>query len=73
MSHLLELVDEADKNHDGKIDLPEWELMGQIPFYPCFVCTDRLAVKSIKRMMPMSEMHLDRVRRGVLDRREAIY
>lgn len=46
VSHLLELVDEADKNHDGRIDLPEWELM----------------VKSIKRMMPMSEMHLDRVK-----------
>jgi len=40
------LVDEADKDKDGKIDLSEWELM----------------VKSIKRMMPMSEMHLDRVK-----------
>lgn len=28
MSHLLELVDEADKNKDGKIDYAEWEIMG---------------------------------------------
>ncbi|KAF9652862.1 nucleotide-binding domain-containing protein [Thelephora ganbajun] len=46
VAHLLELVDEADKNKDGKIDLAEWEFM----------------VKSIKRMMPMSEKHLDRVK-----------
>jgi len=32
VAHLLELVDEADKNKDGKIDLAEWELMGQTPF-----------------------------------------
>ena len=29
MSHLLELVDEADKNKDGKIDYAEWEIMGK--------------------------------------------
>lgn len=28
MSHLLDLVDEADKNKDGKIDFGEWEIMG---------------------------------------------
>ena len=28
VSHLLELVDEADKNKDGKIDFEEWEIMG---------------------------------------------
>lgn len=26
--YLLELVDEADKNKDGKIDYDEWEVMG---------------------------------------------
>ena len=26
--YLLELVDEADKNKDGKIDFEEWEIMG---------------------------------------------
>lgn len=28
VSHILELVDEADKNKDGKIDYNEWQLMG---------------------------------------------
>ena len=28
VSYLLELVDEADKNKDGKIDYDEWEIMG---------------------------------------------
>ena len=36
VSHLLELVDEADKNKDGKIDFDEWEIMGRrlhfVPF-----------------------------------------
>lgn len=26
--HLLELVDEADRNKDGKIDFDEWQFMG---------------------------------------------
>ena len=29
MAHLLELVDECDKNKDGKIDFDEWESMGE--------------------------------------------
>ena len=28
VSYLLDLVDEADKNKDGKIDYDEWEIMG---------------------------------------------
>jgi len=46
VSHLLDLVDEADKNKDGKIDFGEWESM----------------VKSIKKKMPMTENHLEKVR-----------
>ena len=35
MSYLLELVDEADKNKDGKIDFAEWEIMGASPRPSC--------------------------------------
>lgn len=28
MSHLLELVQEADRDGNGKIDYGEWEIMG---------------------------------------------
>jgi len=28
VSHFMELVNEADKNKDGKIDFGEWEYMG---------------------------------------------
>ena len=28
VSHLLELVDAADRNRDGKIDIEEWKIMG---------------------------------------------
>jgi EF hand len=31
VSHLLELVEEADRNRDGKIDFDEWEIMGKSP------------------------------------------
>ncbi|THG99455.1 hypothetical protein EW026_g2881 [Hermanssonia centrifuga] len=46
VSHLLDLVDESDKNKDGKIDFEEWEDM----------------VQKIKKRIPMSEEHLSRVR-----------
>ncbi|KAF7967254.1 hypothetical protein HWV62_35045 [Athelia sp. TMB] len=46
VSHLLELVDEADKNKDGKIDFDEWTTM---------------AVQ-IKKKIPMAEDHLLEVR-----------
>jgi hypothetical protein len=29
VSHLLELVEEADRNKDGKIDFDEWQVMGK--------------------------------------------
>ncbi|KAH9928525.1 nucleotide-binding domain-containing protein [Epithele typhae] len=46
VAHLLELVDEADKNNDGKIDFDEWEII----------------VGRIKKRMPMAEDQLLRVR-----------
>ncbi|KAI0819034.1 nucleotide-binding domain-containing protein [Irpex lacteus] len=46
VSHLLELVDESDKNKDGKIDFEEWSDM----------------VTKIKKKIPMSEEHLSKVR-----------
>ena len=33
MSHLLELVDEADKNKDGKIDFEEFDFMGMMAIF----------------------------------------
>ncbi|KAI9069987.1 nucleotide-binding domain-containing protein [Trametes sanguinea] len=44
--YLLELVDEADKNKDGKIDYEEWEIM----------------VQRIKKRIPMAEEQLSKVR-----------
>jgi len=46
VSHLLELVEEADRNHDGKIDFDGWEIM----------------VKRIKKKIPMAATHLEKVR-----------
>ena len=43
---MLDLVDEADKNKDGKIDFDEWEIM----------------VKRIKQKIPLAESQLERVR-----------
>ncbi|KAI0748361.1 nucleotide-binding domain-containing protein [Daedaleopsis nitida] len=46
VSYLLDLVDEADKNQDGKIDYDEWEIM----------------VARIKKRIPMAEDQLNKVR-----------
>ncbi|KAK7467389.1 hypothetical protein VKT23_004445 [Stygiomarasmius scandens] len=46
VSHFMELVNEADKNKDGKIDFGEWEYM----------------VGRIKKKIPMAEDHVIKVR-----------
>ncbi|KAI0273414.1 mitochondrial NADH dehydrogenase [Gloeopeniophorella convolvens] len=46
VSHLLELVEEADRNKDNKIDYDEWQIM----------------VKRIKEKIPMAASHLEEVR-----------
>jgi len=46
VNHLLELVDEADRNKDGKIDFDEWQVM----------------TKRIKKRIPMAEDQLSEVR-----------
>lgn len=33
VSHLLDFVDEADRNKDGKIDLEEWKIMGEVNYH----------------------------------------
>ena len=65
VSHLLELVEEADRNRDGKISFEEWEIMGE-PWRsakPPVTATDgtRL-VKRIKKQIPMAATHLDKAR-----------
>ena len=32
----MELVDEADRNKDGKIDFEEWKIMGTL--FSCLLC-----------------------------------
>ncbi|KAI1791636.1 nucleotide-binding domain-containing protein [Ganoderma leucocontextum] len=46
VSYLLDLVDESDKNKDGKIDFEEWQIM----------------VARIKKRIPMAEDQLQKVR-----------
>ncbi|KAF8629995.1 hypothetical protein AX15_003166 [Amanita polypyramis BW_CC] len=46
LDHFLELVDEADKDKNGKIDMSEWEFM----------------VGKIKKRIPMSEKYLNKVK-----------
>ncbi|KZV59119.1 nucleotide-binding domain-containing protein [Peniophora sp. CONT] len=46
VDHLLDLVEEADRDKNGKIDYEEWQIM----------------VKRIKHKIPMAESHLSQVR-----------
>lgn len=46
VNHILEFVDEADKNHDDRIDYEEWQAM----------------VENIKRDFPAAKQHITRAR-----------
>ncbi|ELU45742.1 NADH dehydrogenase [Rhizoctonia solani AG-1 IA] len=46
VGHLLELVDEADKNKDGRIDYDEWEIMAT----------------RIRKKFPMTDQHIAKLR-----------
>jgi NADH dehydrogenase len=61
VSHLLELVEEADRNKDGNIDFSEWEIMGRSTLMK-LLCTNSLrSVKRIKKKIPMAASHLEKV------------
>lgn len=64
VGHLLALVDEADRNRDGRIDLEEWKIMGE-----CTISYESLpeliysaSVAQIKKRVPMAEKHIEKVR-----------
>jgi len=62
VSHLLELVEEADRNQDGKIDFDEWQIMGKSES-PNPPNTHQVSpVKRIKKKIPMAADHLEKVR-----------
>lgn len=51
MSHLLELVEEADRNKDGNIDFSEWEIMGKSTLMELLYCvlTPRDQLNGLRR------------------------
>ena len=63
VSYLLDLVDEADRNNDGKIDFDEWQLMGSSCFLKyCIVLSNaQTPATRIKKRIPMAEDQLSRV------------
>jgi hypothetical protein len=65
VSHLLELVEEADRNQDGKIDFDGWQIMGESesPNPPnTHQASPASPVKRIKKKIPMAADHLEKVR-----------
>jgi hypothetical protein len=63
VSHFSELIDDCDRDKNGKIDFEEWELMGWFLF-PC--CARALShdflVERIKHRIPMAGKHVEKVR-----------
>lgn len=65
VSHLLDLVDEADRNKDGKIDFDEWETMSLSFLFlskTCIALSDvQTTAQRIKQRIPMAEDQLSQV------------
>lgn len=58
----MELVDESDKNKDGKIDFQEFEDMGMSPTpFAVDSFAHASSVQRIKKKIPMAESHLVQV------------
>jgi hypothetical protein len=64
VSHLLELVEEADRNKDGNIDFSEWEIMGKSTSMKLLCTYPARSVKRIKKKIPMAASHLEQVCAG---------
>ena len=65
LNHFLELVDESDKDKNGKIDFGEWEDMGENYSLSCcfeFRNYIQYTVAKIKQRIPMAEVHLAKVK-----------
>jgi hypothetical protein len=63
LGYLLEFIDTADTNKDGKIDFEEWKNLGKLSFANLgtrhLTCTP---AKLIKKKVPMSTKHLDKIK-----------
>jgi NADH dehydrogenase len=57
----MELVEESDKNKDGKIDFEEFEDMGMTLICGKNLLAHTALVQAIKRKIPMAENHLSQV------------
>lgn len=62
VGHLLELVDDADRNNDGRIDLEEWKIMGIHVKLRKHSHANARTVSQIKKKVPMAATHLSKVR-----------
>ncbi|KAG8833379.1 hypothetical protein FRC17_010775 [Serendipita sp. 399] len=56
VAHILELVDQADRDKNGRIDYDEWKIMGK------FIMFFLKRSHSIKKKIPMAGPHLEKVR-----------